>query len=1201
MAQIPFKQDVTIFTPGSDVIPVLGAYDAFANQVVDPTFSTDASHARPFMFGVIDAGSSEVSFADGTGTIGQVTIDILDKRQSPADQDSGIFTKLQAAADGDTAMLGVRMLARQVRFDGGAMEVLSDGVINKVSLLPGKYVTYRIVLRDIRDRERKVRLFTTASSTCIFPYVGPADGYGWQTQWDNTLQKYVRIGEPIMAPVSPAFGVFHAAAAVGGWSGGYVQFNLGKTLTIAGISIPLAGFNPAEAAIWNQRYTEIGDIWKTYCALAELVPPSNDLSTILGSYAYTGIILQWSTSPTGPWTNVVSPKVVPLFANPGSNALVFKKEKFKDQEFMIPDLLAFPIPAGDPQPVDGSNIYVRILSNKVPTDKVPLFIESNFGEMTKAIYDGGYSYPGLGMKIRYSPSAMTDYIRKTPKLTAKIIQPEEDGKAWMADNLYKPMMYAPAIVDGLVAPVSGELPDPSVPLLTLDNTNTFEADWEHGSDNIVNHIEFTYERDVIPSDFSDLGHILTQQIQIVRDRISSQDRHGAKPMTLAPVTVRSIIAGGNYGSVPNADTSSEVGSQVSARINEAFIRRFSNGAQSAVATCRASATYQVKVGDWVILAVSWLPDYKTGRRGISRLMQVTKVEKPEPHKRRFTLSDAGPFGQPVNQPRITSVTENSDGTVTIAVANIFVGALLLGANFRAEVQYAYGETQPATDSGEWKSVSSMLTADGSVVTPVNVSGVLFWSRVRGVADGVRPSAWTTPTSLRLSTRPVLKDMLLDIIPFDQTNPGHPLVYWSKSQFTNGVRVYYERYANGAAIPAITGTHFENFSAANARAVLSFALNQYENVVVQLEPWTGATGGTGTAGTKARQANAQRRDKPYVEPSIQVTSNRGGGLGTITISTTDPQLQVNAVYARVRVGNSGAFSAYTLLSGPPYAQSVTLVDGESSAIEYYVEAYDPDGVIRQVAHDIKEFSVTGLAIAQGTVSVAANGLATVAVDGPPIVARHKYMYSTTAFPADATVQASGADVFTRAWSANLLSLTFGQRLYVTDVPFDAAGNAMTAIHLTGAFISYTATKTWSFSAMAYEEITSSPWGMTHDSTDGGTAQVPILPSTGSQAFIAFSPLLPDGVTITNVSGYVNWPSGLGNSPSSVGLALYRGATYGAGTFLGNADGSSGATSAASFSLSEVTTGNAYTVVGHVTGHGGGGFGTVFITFFQPTPG
>lgn len=256
------------------------------------------------------------------------------------------------------------------------------------------------------------------------------------------------------------------------------------------------------------------------------------------------------------------------------------------------------------------------------------------------------------------------------------------------------------------------------------------------------------------------------------------------------------------------------------------------------------------------------------------------------------------------------------------------------------------------------------------------------------------------------------------------------------------------------------------------------------------------------------------------------------------------------------------------------------------------------------------------IAQGTVSIDANGVAGFSPDLPIIAQSYKYSYNVGAagsisYPSDASTVSggtlrnlSGAHIDT---VNSLATLAFGESIFITVVPFTGAsgtGTQMQALHMRGAYLTYTATKTATYAAAGWADLMNPAVAIKWDGN--GNAGNSAL-GAASQQIMGLFVVVPHGVTITAASGDVLWNSGVG-SPFGVSIALIRKTTGGTYTSLGSANGTSGAGwTAPTISLSEsASAGRTYYMEGQVITAGGAAsvnmafFGDVSITYTMPDP-
>lgn len=937
-------QRLTIFGD-DDLTPLLGAVDGGGN-VTDPTFSTDAAHVRPYLKVGI-APSRDAEPTEGRVGIGQSTVEVVDKRRT-ADQSTGIFTWLLAAANGDTALLGRRVRWEQEGYVPGTWDVLLDGSVYDVKLLTdGNYVTYRITLRDARERERNVRAFTKVTDTAIFPYVAPVGGYGYQTK--------VGAG-PVLLRVLPTLpavdGVkcqYHSRGTAGGFIGGYFD-----VLTAEVDRLKLV-----------DRTRQLREVWEK---AGELVP---DQITDTGApwapsaHRWRNVQVQWSTD-NATWHTITSPYGIAVNSSqPGgilkaggtggsTNLFQFRNWGGVVSHADVVHRIQFGATTADQAaghvPADGAVVYVRVLAYGVPSEEAPLYWEGRFGELLKKLYDGDFSE--VNPRIRYDAAAMQAFIDATPYTLVKVTKPTDDVREWARANIYRVLGAIPVMTrDGKIAPKLLDLPGPDVPLLTLNDANTFPAGsgWAHGVGNVVNKVTFLYKRDVVGAPLSSMGGIVEQTVDVQYLRASSAAMFGAKEASFEPDTCRAVVVG-DSGVPLTGDTSQDVGARLAAQRAVALVDRFGSGAQEA--TIRASmadaGVRAAQEGDWVVLGVSWLPDYQTRVRGISRLMQIIRIRPTEnPGIVEFGLLDAGPFAQPVAQ--ITTANGRIEGS------RFLVDVTALPAGVEGQLQYAYGDVQPDATSGEWRDFAR-ATAIGTYQTPENPAGMRVWARWRGVATGKRPSAWTV-MNLLVPTIASLADFRVRV-----TEAGQVEARWVRRS-GKGVRVYFKTFAKDDPAPtSVDGTWSSaDFDGPPDVVTLPITLRQYENIVVQAEAWTALVDMTmlHIAGERSLVLFGQRRDPNYTPIVVLDRRQQSSTIATVGLTVTDPGKVVTSVEFRFSADGGATWFAWSPTAVPPeqseYLLTTSIPADNALMVQWRVNGYGPDGTVQVLAAGTQGFT------------------------------------------------------------------------------------------------------------------------------------------------------------------------------------------------------------------------------------------------------
>lgn len=919
-------QRLTLFDE-DDVTPLLGAVDG-AGEVVDPTFSTDPSHARPFLEFSEDTGDSEVDFIEGSSTIGQINLTVLDKRQVADDQASGVFTWLQASGTtGNTQVLRRRALWEGLRADGITWDKLVNGVLYH-SQLNDDLVSYTLALRDIRERERAVRVFvknnnavadastgaiTVTEGTCVFPRVGPLNGWGRPTEYDDVT------GEVVFTP-----GGRPLLVAVEGMKGKWIDDPLG---VFGGPRVVFDQADPDNYAL-ILRDSKLKDILQkygqsSYDGQERIKQPGIDNGSVYGGtyiqfdkYSYKNVIAQWSTTRDGSsgWNTL---KIMPaslgalryrnnIFevaqVQPLGTWFPFSQMKALD-DFSItaPDNAAAPVDfvksamlipsAGDVSPASGDIIYVRYISNMEPEEDVPKYLEeSSFGRLLERVYDGDFSDPQVPPNILYSASAMAAFKASTPPLLGIVTSVVDDLRGWVQEHIYKPLGAAPTLdLNGEIAPRLYALPDTGVALLTLDGANVERASWEHGDDNAVNKVSFTYKRDLIPARFGLIygSEIISQDVIVEDWAVGSLSLFNEKSLEYKPDTAHSVLLlGGPFGMVPNV--TNEVGWRLAMARAADALTRFAQGAPLCNVTAMASSpgVSDAVAGDWVVLNLSWLPDYKTRKRGCLRLMQIASVKKTSPITRDFLLVDAGAYTAAMTCPTVGNIQQYTDGRVSVDVT-------ALPADTIARLEFAIGATQPPDTSGAWL-LMGRTNATGTFFSTPQAPGTTVWVRWRGEAAGRQPSTWCGALSIVIDDVAQMVDAQLQI-----GSTGVPRVSWVALGSTLGVRILYERHANGTGVPTVLTQTLDadvNSNGSNGAGYvdLPITLDPLEQVTVQVIGYPGFSGGavTGTAGYASSYLTAQYIGAPYgpptILPAVSVPNPPGDtGSATLTVDSDNP--------------------------------------------------------------------------------------------------------------------------------------------------------------------------------------------------------------------------------------------------------------------------------------------------------------------------
>lgn len=342
-------------------------------------------------------------------------------------------------------------------------------------------------------------------------------------------------------------------------------------------------------------------------------------------------------------------------------------------------------------PTEDQIIEFFLIGALPPDEHHPAIVEGiSAGQFAANVYAGLYSRrdPVTGAlvstSIRYDEAAlllMTDLVRI--RLTAPI----EDARDWLEKHIYAPTGWVPALDDqGRISPVSQVPPADTTGLTVIDNSMAEPSpDWDAGQ-RVINVIRFTYFRDysVGPPDppLAFFGHarqnVLQEQEEVVEFEDSvSIERNGLQELELdgsafralgleittfedpfpappsgvnqtrashrprpirvhTPTTSEPIVIARVVHPV-SGDIVNEVGWQL-AQLRQTHVQnRYSFGAPTIRLKVRRSLTQALRAGSWVLLNLSWLPDYVTGRRGLVALAQVIALGDLDCAWRQLTL------------------------------------------------------------------------------------------------------------------------------------------------------------------------------------------------------------------------------------------------------------------------------------------------------------------------------------------------------------------------------------------------------------------------------------------------------------------------------------------------------------------------------------------------------------------------------------
>lgn len=720
------------FFDEDDVTPILGVADV-DGTVLEGSFHTSLGCPRPYLKIPSAFSDAQVDFPNGRSVIGAVSVEVVDKRTDPTDQATGIVTSILDQLLGARALLDRYVL-------GVGWVPLQDGVVNAIDLNE-RLVTFKFGVRDPRERER-VPLFTR-SNAVVWPSQGPASDWGLVPG----------SSQPLFPTPEPKWGVFHSLPLLDATPAGYVDFSslvwadcaaaaalVGEPAALPGQDGLTPGMLPRcyyPDAIVQWRARGSADPWKNLGNMVADFLPTNLFSAFWIPVGIIGV-------PTSPFAG--HPRIY----------------------MQAPD-------AGD-LPTDLQEVDVRVLSTRAPSEDEPFYWEGTFGELLKACYDG--TFCPTPPRIRYGVAAMADFVASTPKTRIRITAPEEDLRTWVEENVYKVLGYAPVLNAAFeIEPVSWAFPDTGEVLLVLDDSNVAPggAAWTLGTDNSVTAVEFTYLRDSLVS-----GQL--EEREVVRVH-RSMSRLPDQPLEFKPVTVRAL--GTVDGKALTNDLSAELGERLAAARAQDVLDRFMNGAPQITCRARASdaAVRDARPGQWRRVQLSWMPDPRTGKRGLDHAMQIVAVKVNSSGWTDLTLvdgTDEATAPPAVPDCEVAAPTINADGNLSVEVVSV-------PAEYFCRLEFAVSEVEPDPSSGLW-ALWARVDAATTITSAPPPDGQAIWIRYRSESPGMRPGPWATAGSVGDSLLPAIS--ALSITTVTVGTDGTATVHWTPNAACTGLRIWY---------------------------------------------------------------------------------------------------------------------------------------------------------------------------------------------------------------------------------------------------------------------------------------------------------------------------------------------------------------------------------------------------------------------------
>lgn len=791
---------------------------------------TATAHPNPYLQVPTQFGEAEIDLREGRAMIGQINVQVIDP-QTGASQAERWLTALLGNASGYSALNGRRALFQQVT---PSVVVVLDGVIGGVTLNES-FAGFTLPVRDIRERGRKIKLFSRSGTSTVLPR-GVLDGYGlnpggeWLVPPSAGLQAEYREGgtstssfwfTPVVAGGEiPAELVVTPALEKVGWSGIVEEAGV-KRATYPDVEIV---WRAVGASAWNR----MGAIDVPWAGLLGGAEPVNGGDFWLFGYTH------------------------------GTAKLLDGEERSVRGVNQIW--------AGDPsdgrlRPAAGTTVEVAVVYTGAPTEDFPFHFEGTAGELLRNAYRGDYGSPREDgtlpdPRLRYDEALLVGGAAipamNTP-VRLRITEPEEDLRRW-TEKIYQAVRSAPALdASGQIAPIDSRLPGADTTLPQVDDTNAQPiAGWDHPLSTAVTLVRVEYQRDFrVPAEQDPTGEIAagdgitSRDVEVIhRAPAPVMDIVGEKSLEIDGFMFRAL--GGTKGEPMSGDVADEAGAQAAREAANATLDRFAYGGQSSFmkVSRQDAALAALKVGDWILDGRSWRPDYAAGTRGGNALAQVVAIRDLNPAWREIRTVDAAPADNPLPQPTIAAPTADAEGVVSVEVTAIPAGSLV-------RVDYAVAAVMPTSNAASWTYMgrTAVLETLRSSALP---SGSTVWVRARSEATGRRSSAWTLPASVATPETPRVRRVVVEIDP----DSGVPSVKWTPGRWMGGARISYGLHL--AEVAPVLGGAVDVDGTTGEHVLSAVTVRPGETITVQVEPWRTFDGTTvgGDSGSPVRASTTR---------------------------------------------------------------------------------------------------------------------------------------------------------------------------------------------------------------------------------------------------------------------------------------------------------------------------------------------------------
>lgn len=641
---------------------------------------TSPAHPNPYLMEAQNYGAQEIDVIAGAATIGQVEVVVIDKAQTPGDQDSGWLTE-RLTDGGVPAIRGRR--ARLTRFisEEEGFVVIADGPAG-VPRMDSSFAAYQFVIKDVREAEREIRAFTR-SEAWLAP-LGSETGFGRFEDEEGATQWLVEPTEPLVGVYRETDFLGRDEPSGGDWAGylvleDYFPDGLNSTFfwrpsngdAITGREVEMTHElrNLALSEIENiDRGLESGEGNKALHSWPELELLWRPEGT---EDAWTVLSLSWhkfltgADYPTSPITmlSTVSSETGSTphtYELPGGSLITAiggtVQIRGPDEDSFISSEGGYmgQLTEGANFPTIGQRVEFALRFIGEPTEQLPLYVEIDddgsdltAGRLLKKLYDGEFSDrdPATGAivstGIRYDEDAL---LLLTDPVRMRVTEPVEDLRDWTEQKIYGPTGWAPSLDNELeISPSSQVIPESFEGYPEFSDAEVEPVAVWNAGEIIVNFLEFTYPR-WIPS--PPTGEEQAESVDSLERRevifqFRSEESLTKKEEKQEYDGEAFAAIGDNLGGALEA---SETGALLALDRKFFVFERYQTGAQTIEIPVRRSvAPPSVKPGSWVVVSLSWLPDYVLMRRGALWGGQIVAIHDVDCAWRSIMIEEAVPL------------------------------------------------------------------------------------------------------------------------------------------------------------------------------------------------------------------------------------------------------------------------------------------------------------------------------------------------------------------------------------------------------------------------------------------------------------------------------------------------------------------------------------------------------------------------------